>query len=243
MSTHQQFAPLNTPGVCEDSTPLSERLWGIDWRTHLPFRSGELTVEASSYAEAAGFVAAHYSTIFQQETGPSGFSSSGVGEFKARYYAAVGDFFEVKRAGETVGLLVCNPADWSTYYVRSAALLPELQGHGVIQKFLAEVIFEVLREAGVERVDIDVAPSNLAMMHIATRLRCNATGTLLSERWGALVHFTRFLTESCERIFLQQFCAGPQYQLREPRARESGRSVRSAEPSNFEQCVGKQTAH
>jgi hypothetical protein len=53
------------------------------------------------------------------------------------------------------------------------------------------------------------------MMHIATRLKFNQTGTLLSERWGAMVHFTKFLSEEKEEVFLRQFCSGVKYQLRD----------------------------
>jgi hypothetical protein len=54
-------------------------------------------------------------------------------------------------------------------------------------------------------------------MHIMGRLRFNVTGTCLSERWGANVHFTKFLNGDNERTFLQQFCSGVKYQLRGPR--------------------------
>jgi hypothetical protein len=127
-----------------------------------------------------------------------------------------------------VGLLVCTPLDWSSYYVRSAALLPEYQGRQAIQHFLSGVLFPELAFAGVERVELDTSPSNLAMMHIATRLRFNPTGTLLTERWGALVHFTRYLTADGERVFLDKFCEGPRYQTREARGRLSPAEARSA---------------
>ncbi len=190
---------------------LSLQLWGVDWSQVLPFASGELGVELSSYERASAFVAAHYRAIFcEDERSP--FSNSELSQAKARYYA-LADFFEVRRGGETVGLIVCNPSDWSTYYVRSAALLPEWQGHGVIQRFFAQVMFDLLRRVGVERVELDVAPSNFAMMHVAARLRFNASGTLLSDRWGALTRFTKYLAEQPERTFVRQFCSGPRYPL------------------------------
>jgi hypothetical protein len=34
----------------------------------------------------------------------------------------------------------------------------------------------------------------------------------LSERWGSLLHFTKFLSEKHQKVFLDQFCASIQYQ-------------------------------
>jgi hypothetical protein len=112
-------------------------------------------------------------------------------------------------------VVIGTPLDWSSYYIRTAALLPECQGRQPIQHFFSSLVFPILRSAGVERVELDVAPSNLAMMHVVTRLRFNASGTLLTERWGAHVHFTKFLDEDSERVFISQFCTGPKYQLRD----------------------------
>jgi hypothetical protein len=193
---------------------LSTTLWGLDWSAHLPFTIGKLTIEQSSYEAAAPFVREHYPTIFEEETSAAPFSTSKLDSSKARYYQAIGDFFEFKAGARTVGLVVCTPLDWGTYYVRSAALLPEYQGFQPIQHFFSRLVFDVLQQAGVERVELDVAPSNLAMMHVVTRLRFNATGTLLSERWGAHVHFTKFLSPVSEHTFIEQFCSGPKYQLR-----------------------------
>jgi len=57
------------------------------------------------------------------------------------------------------------------------------------------VLFEILKSAGVERIEADTSPGNFASMTVMTRLRFNLTGTVLSERWGAMMHFTKFLDE------------------------------------------------
>jgi hypothetical protein len=51
-------------------------------------------------------------------------------------------------------------------------------------------------------------------MYVLTRARFNITGSLMSERWGALIRFTKFLNERGEDTFLQQFCRGAWYQQR-----------------------------
>ena len=92
-------------------------------------------------------------------------------------------------------------------------MLPEYSGRRTIQDLLP-VMFGVLRVAGIERVEADTQPSNLATMHILNRLHFNVSGTSLSDRWGAQVHLTLFLDKECEDVFLGQFCGGVKYQLR-----------------------------
>jgi hypothetical protein len=131
---------------------------------------------------------------------------------KERYYRAAGDFFEFKDGDRTVALLVGTAVDWSTYYIRSAAALPEVQGKKVIQRFFP-IMFELLRESGVERVEADTSPSNMATLHLLTRLRFNPTGTLLSDRCGASCTSRGSWTRSRKTCSCEG-CAGIPYQLR-----------------------------
>jgi Acetyltransferase (GNAT) family len=193
---------------------LSETLWGLDFRAHLPMTVAHgVTVHASSFEKSLPFIHANYARIFCEDAA-SPFAAAGVSEAKVRYYRVAGDFFEFKSEGDTVALLVGTPVDWSTYYIRSAAALPEFQGKKLVQRFLP-VLFELLRQVGVERVEADTSPSNMATLHLLTRLRFNPTGTVLSDRFGALVHFTRFLEPDSEDVFVRTLCTGVPYQLRE----------------------------
>jgi N-acetylglutamate synthase-like GNAT family acetyltransferase len=198
------------------STRLSQRLWGIDWQNELPIavtQDGRVRAEFSTLVESLPFINAHYRSIFEHNAA-SPFQAAGLTDAKATYYREVADFFEFKCDGRTVGLLIGTPVDWSSYYLRSAAVLPEVQGKKIIQRFLP-LLFERLRVAGVERIEADTSPSNMATLHLLTRLRFNVTGTALTERWGANVHFTKFLSDDGENIFLRQYCSGVTYQLRE----------------------------
>ena len=194
--------------------PMSQQLWDIEWAKELPFESGGFRVELSNYTRAKGFIAANYATVFEEDASSSPFATD-LSAAKSRYYQVFGDFFEFFHGDELAGLLVCTPTDWSSYYIRSAAMLPEFQGRRIVQHFYTSVLFPTLQRAGVERVEFDTSPSNMAMMHIATRLRFNNTGTILSERWGAMIHFTKFLATDKEDVFLRQFCAGVKYQTRD----------------------------
>lgn len=191
---------------------LSQMLWGIDWSVLLPLTMGDgIVVHGSTFEQALPFIREHYAAIFHEDA-HSPFSTSRAGSQKERYYRLAGDFFEFKDGDRTMGLLVGTPVDWATYYIRSAAVLPEYAGRRTIQDLLP-MLFDVLRSAGIERVQADTNPSNLATIHILNRLRFNVTGTSVTDRWGAQVHLTRFLDEDCEDVFLRQFCGGVKYQL------------------------------
>ncbi len=193
--------------------PLSTLLWGFSWSEILPYALGnEVSVVFSSFDRALPFIRNHYAEIFHEDATASPFVTK-VDTARQRYYRAAGDFFEFVHDERTVGLLIGTPIDWGSYYIRSAAALPSYQGKKIIQRFFP-VLFDQLKRAGVERVEADTSPSNMATMHLLTRLRFNMTGTVLSERWGAHVHFTKFLDETSEHVFLEQFCSGIKYQLR-----------------------------
>jgi len=132
---------------------------------------------------------------------------------KNRYYEEYGDVFVFEHGNKTVGLLVCTPVDWGTYYIRFVAVLPEYGGRKLFQTLLP-VLLDVLSASVVERVEAETSPSNLAFVHIMNKFSFNVTGTVLSERWGALVRFTRFLDGNSEDVFLRQFCTGVRYQTR-----------------------------
>jgi hypothetical protein len=194
---------------------LSEQLWGIDWASELPLEltTDGVRVEFTSYDGTREFIERNYAEIFEEDA-MTAFSSGEVTNAKVRYYTLVGDFFAFKQDNEIVGLLVGTAVDWSTYYIRSSAMKKAYQGRALIQRFLPWV-FARLERAGVERIEADAAPSNMTSVYWLTRQRFNVTGTLFSERWGALTRFTKFLSERREATFLEQFCTGVQYQKKE----------------------------
>jgi ribosomal protein S18 acetylase RimI-like enzyme len=193
---------------------LSEVLWDLDWSRLLPLDVGDgVLVTASSIEEALPFIQAHYAEIFEESPDDHRFWREPMSQARVRYYQQA-DFFEFKRAGQTVGLMIGTITDWSTYYIRSAAVLKAYQGLHLVQR-LVRALCGWLKEAGVMRVELDTAPSNLAMVQIVTRLRFNLSGTILSERWGVNTRFTKFLDQTAENVFLRQYCSGVKYQLRE----------------------------
>jgi RimJ/RimL family protein N-acetyltransferase len=206
---------LDEPGDTIRNVTLSETMWGVDWSAHLPAKLTDdgVVMDASSYDEASPFIGSKFAAMFEEDLASSPFMHGKATDAKGRYYRLCADFFAFRHRGSIVGVLVCNPIDWSTYYIRFCAFLPEYQGRQLLQRFFPE-FFRILKLAGVERIETETSPSNLAVMHIMNRFRFNNIGTILSERWGALVRFAKFLDDESEDVFLRQFCTGIRYQAR-----------------------------
>ncbi len=164
-----------------------------------------VTAHAVTFDAAASFIQKHYASAFDAVPG-SPFSRSDVSPAKLAYYRHAADCFELREQGRAVALFIGNAVDWSTYYFRTTAALPEHQGRGAIPRFLP-FLFAALQRAGVERIEADASPSNTTTMQLLLRVGFKATGTTLSERWGALVRLTKFLAPQSEQVFVEQFCA------------------------------------
>ncbi len=206
-----EATPAPPSGTLEAPRGLTEVLWGIRWEDFLPHQvTADVLVVASCYDQALPFIEDNYGCIFEDDGDQRFYRTKSVAQ-RAHYYRKVGDFFEFKQGARSVGLLIGTAIDWSTYYIRSAAALPEVQGKGMIQRFF-HTMFPILKRAGVERVEAETAPTNMAVIHLLSRMRFNPSGTILSDRWGALLKLTRYLDEDAEQVFLDRFCLGVRYQ-------------------------------
>lgn len=206
---------------------ISRLLWGIDWAKLLPraITSDGIELHLSSVEQALPFIGAHYAEIFEQDPASERFFTEPFDGPKLRYLES-SDVFEMKAAERTVGLLICAPSDWSTYYIRTMAVLPAFSGRH-LPRTVFPFIFGQLAQVGVRRFEAEASPSNFATIQVLSRQRFNPTGMILSERWGALVRLTKFADEKAENVFLDKFCSGVRYQKRpskgeSPNGREAG---------------------
>jgi hypothetical protein len=203
--------------------PRSLSLWGLDWREHFPQSFGGVTVVASSFEAALPFIARNYGEIFKRDPSVDRFLGDPMTEAKRRFGAEM-DAFLIRDGNEDVGVLVGHPSDWTTYYMRSVALLPEYRERHLLSD-LVEFTYEPLRKAGVERIEGDCSPANLAMVRALTSLCFIPNSTHPSERWGMQVRFVKYLRPDAEDIFVRQFCHGHSNVLRPPRAAEENRRM------------------
>jgi Acetyltransferase (GNAT) family len=220
MTQHAHYLPTETRRrLASRPAALSQRLWGLDWESVLPWQIDDVSVEWGSLEEALPFMRDHYNEIFG--TGDGRFFVEMMSEAKRRFCAEM-DIFILRAGTETVGLVMGHPSDWSTYYVRSAALLAEYRARGVFPRFL-EHFYEPLRGAGVERIEADASPSNQSVIRLHLSQGSIVTATGSSERWGAFVRFTKFLNEEPQEVFNRQFCCMP-VRTGFPLAKERSRS-------------------
>jgi GNAT superfamily N-acetyltransferase len=182
-------------------------LWGIDYSESFPLQVSEdgITVDAVGVDEALEFVGEHYAAIFGGAEG-SPFWTEESPAARERYLRHACDIFAFRDGDEVVGLFIGNPVDWSTYYIRSMAFLPEYQGRALYQRFFA-VLFERLAQAGIARIEAEAAPSNRRSAGVLMLQRFVVSGNVLSERWGGLVRYTKHLDTRVQGVFLRQFCA------------------------------------
>jgi ribosomal protein S18 acetylase RimI-like enzyme len=199
---------------------LSSRFWGLDLSSKLPRVLSRDGIEAvrGELGRVREFLVQAFPTFTEEELGVV--PDPRMVEAKRRYLHTASDLIELRHDGRTVGVMVGAPEDWSSFYVRIFAILPEYQRPGLTRRFTRECLFEPLAEHGVERVVAETWPTNIAMSHCFTELRFHVTGHQLSERWGALVRYTKFLDPAREAAFQRRFAADL------PKRRNPGRSTR-----------------
>jgi hypothetical protein len=189
------------------STPstLSMRMWDLDWRVQLPWNFDDVIVECGTLEEVLPFVQEHYPSIFGVEQ--DRFFVEAMTEAKLRFWREM-DLFVFRSEGAIIGIAAAHPTDWSTYYVRTLALLPEYRERRVTTGF-AQRLRETLRQAGVARWEAECSPANPAMIRLFVREGLLVTATVTSERWGSMLRFTKFIEPEAERTFRKQFVYVP----------------------------------
>lgn len=176
----------------------SERLWNLRWPTR---QFGTTSISPGTFSDAAPFITEHYSRIFPSE--PGRWLEEKMTSAKRRFLEE-SDVLLFRDQGRIVGICICNPTDWSTYYIRIIAILPEYRRHRIADE-LGPLFEETLRGVGVERIEAETAPTNVIMNRIFLSQGWMVTATVNSERWGVLLRYTKFLTPESERTFRRQF--------------------------------------
>lgn len=188
-----------------ESVPASRRLWSLDWRLELPWDLGTGWAEHASMEEVLLFVQQHYADVFGASEVAGRFLPSPMTEAKRRFFEEM-DFFAFRVEDQTAGVCMMHPSDWTTYYGRSVAILPQYRERHLMSRFLEKLVAP-LRAAGVERIETDCSPANLAMMRTLGGQGWVVTGSSSSERWGVVLRHTKFLSEDAHAVFMRQYTA------------------------------------
>lgn len=208
MEFHKQGSlEENGSRIEAESNGMSSQIWGLRWNELLPQtlpHSGAV-VRTASYSEIESFARQNFARIYPDGQAPSPFLWREAGANKQAFYSTAGDFFLFSLNGQDVGFFVSNAIDWSSYYLRNASFLPEVQGRGIYQEFL-NFLLGVLQAQGIARAEGHIAPSHHGHIHVLNKLKFKIAGIELSERWGSLVHFVLHLQDREHQVFIQQFC-------------------------------------
>lgn len=177
----------------------------LDWREHTPWQlDGDVRLEVASLETLLDFVRESYADIFAMDPKDDRFLPDPMTPAKLRFLEA-SDRFVFVDGSRSVGVLVGQPVDWSTYYWRTVAFLPDYQGRGLLAAAL-ERTDAVMREVGIERVEGETAPVNYRQVRLLHRLGYCVTGSTNSERWGTLLRLTKFLAPHGKQTFTSRFC-------------------------------------
>ncbi len=187
------------------TTSLSTKLWGLELCRDLPRVLSSDGIEATrgDLTRVRSFLAEEFPLFGEEALGAQ--PSASIRDAKRWYLHAACDAIELRHGGHTIGVFIGAPEDWSSYYIRTFAVVQAYQRPALIRRFGRECVFGPLAEHHVERVVADTSPANLAMSRCFTELHFHVTGHQLGDRWGPLVRYTRFLDPACEAAFLKRF--------------------------------------
>lgn len=182
---------------------MSRHLWDLEWPSWS--FDGGIRCEVGAFEDAVPFIEAHYPSIFHDDAGR--FLDDRMTPAKRRFLEQ-SDVFLFREGDAVVGITICHPTDWSTYYIRSTAFLPDARQRGLAVEF-ASWLEQPLRNVGVQRIEADCSPANAAVNRALLSSGFVVTATLNSERWGAMLHYTRYLSDEAAACFQRQFLSVP----------------------------------
>lgn len=205
--------------------PLSETFWKLDLSRHLPLVLTRDGVEATlgCLDRIREFLRREYPTLTEEGLGTQ--LTTSLAQTKSWYLGNACDLIELRHDGETVGAIIGAPDDWSSYYVRIFAVAPAYHRPSLTRRFGRECLLELLAAHGVQRVVAETSPANLPMSRVLSELQFHVTGHQLSERYGPLVRYTKFLDPASEAAFTTRFAGSAPPRVR-PRKPKGGRAMK-----------------
>ena len=207
MRTHLALKKFKNEFNEQSDKALSQILWGIDWShflTDIQGNSGKIyhcqlemglnRPEFNDFLEKSG----------QEFQNNQNFESEQPCDLKKKFYSDISDTFSITTESKTVGLIISAPIDWETYHIRYVHIDPNFRREGLSYIFLEE-IFNILKQHSIKRIETESSPMNRSSIGLCKKLGFIQTGNILSDRWGALIKWTKFLDKKLENIFFRQF--------------------------------------
>ena len=198
---------------------MTEIVWGLDWKNHLPENLGVYILSRSNFDEFSQIKNNPDSFLITSDVSNDTFVKDVGSASKEEYLKNISDFFTISKNGVPVGVVVCEIKDWSTYYLRFIFVAKEHRNHQLTSLFV-EYVEKVLRQYSVEKISCDVSPSNLGQVARMSQSGYVYTGNILSERFGATMRLTKFLKDDSwlafNKNFIQMFYSNNQREAMKP---------------------------
>lgn len=182
----------------------TEVIWGLNWKKHFPIHFGDYSVELSDINEFLALKKCPDSFLVTSDNSHNSFVKDINSKAKEAYLQLNSDFFVFKIDGEVVGLIIGEVRDWSSYYIRFMNVAPAHRKQNLSSAFCS-FIEAILASYGVDKVQIDVAPTNMKQVIRMGQLGYVSTGNVLSERFGAYIQMTKFLRDEAYSVFNNSF--------------------------------------
>jgi len=165
---------------------LSSEIFNIKWEQHSPIKlpNTDIIAKLTAHDIAMSFLEKNYYKIFEN-------NDLKLPKSKINYYKLVSDYFLFYKENKIIGFLMGEVADGESYYIRSAGLLEQYRGEGLLEKFYNE-FFSILSNAKMLRVYEHVHPSNHAHIHILNKMGFECTGCNDLKEYGWLLQFSYF---------------------------------------------------
>lgn len=200
----QQSLSRNTSPTLSASRSLTDLFWGFDLCEGLPYDVGQgVAARRAELNSVRSFLSSEYPSLTEEAV--TNAVQLGVASAKRRYLESACDLIELRHEGQTVGVMVGAPEDWASYYIRIFAVKRSYQRPRLIRRFCRDYLFARLFAHDVQRVVADTSPANVATSRMLSELQFYVTGQQLSDRWGPLVRYTKFLDRTREAAFLKRF--------------------------------------
>ena len=182
----------------------SKNILGISWQEILPIVWEDYWLDHSSYDEFVNIRDTPGSFFVTSDNSNDNFLKDKNSYLKEKYLRHFCDFFTIKLGQKIIGVVVCEILDWSSYYLRFITIEKEHRNKNLTLKFVS-VVESVMANVGIDKVICDVSPANLGQVGRMSSAGYLCTGSFLSERFGANLRLTRYLSEDSKKKFDENF--------------------------------------
>lgn len=186
---------------------MTERYFGFDWSTVLPWEFDGFSAELSTPQEVVDFFQGNVEVLFGAPN--RHFLNEPMTAAKLRFADEM-DTIVLRQEGEIVGCLMGHPTDWSSYYARSFSIMPTARNARMATEFGKRFLAEIVEHTEVRRFEVDTSIGNPAMARMLITLGFIPTMTVTSERWGLMTRYTKFLDTEARTAFSRQFVNAPE---------------------------------